>query len=695
MLDLKCAAEQYWKLYDKETTVSYIRRNCKESVSELLKQADMLMNQTFVFQDRWDMEPCRTPYSIGLDTWLQSPNGDEEWVFMLNRHDFLPKLWYAWLLTEDEAYVQKLKWYLFDWIEKNPITSKGTDATRTIDTGIRCMNWCNLILPMLAEGKLSSEEAETLLRSVGEQFVNLMGRYIGKYSLSNWGVLQTTAMCAAYVWYREFLPEEIEDWAWDELYNQLDLQILEDGSHWEQSAMYHVEVLNSCSKVLANLKMADSIGVTLSPKALSAFQETVRWNAKQEAQAGPGIGFERQNFGWLSGGVRVLSRHVLYTADPAGNQLAQCDSDVTDISDVMARSAVLLSGGECYRQAAGSSMDMDSAWMLGAWGIRLFEQLVPQKVRNLSWECKAGGNLFIRSSWERDADFTWLKNSTLGSGHGHADQTHLSLYYRGKPFLTDSGRYTYREDEPLRMQLKNPQAHNVCVIDGESGGDADTSWTFASCAEVLKNYFTETECLHYAEMPFHGVLKNGTPYVIIRKVLVMDGGVWLSVQDVICQGEHEICEYFHLDNAVSVLRENDGIGLQNGQEVLKLYTDGTLLSEESVISKRYNELIPASLLKKVSVMQDRWTDSVLFAGEGIQVSRAEVFQFGKPQPVSQDVVTAWDIVMQNGTQWTFLIWNRETFRGGKMYLCHDVPVYGKTVALCRDGETYRRIRLKN
>ena len=30
----------------------------------------------------------------------------------------------------------------------------------------------------------------------------------------------------------------------------------------------------------------------------------------------------------------------------------------------------------------------------------------------------------------------------------------LTLYCQGKPFLVDSGRYTYREDDPLRTQLK-------------------------------------------------------------------------------------------------------------------------------------------------------------------------------------------------------------------------------------------------
>ena len=58
--------------------------------------------------------------------------------------------------------------------------------------------------------------------------------------------------------------------------------------------------------------------------------------------------------------------------------------------------------------------------------------------------------------------------------------THISLYYQGKPFLIDSGRYSYREDEPLRMEFKMLQAHNVCVVDDGSVIRPDGSWSFHS-----------------------------------------------------------------------------------------------------------------------------------------------------------------------------------------------------------------------
>ena len=260
---------------------------------------------------------------------------------MLNRHDFLHKLWQAFLLTGNRAYVDKILLFLRDWIQKNPITQQGTDATRTIDTGIRCMNWSIILMHLLGENLISDADAQIVLHSLAEQCANMQSRYIGKYALSNWGVLQTTAICTAHLWFPEYVPEEIAVWAWEELRKQLSLQILSDGSHWEQSPMYHVEVLNTSAKLLAQLQLAEKIGVSMSKQAYEASHSGKHWSDSREADAGPGEGYEPEEAGWLSEAVRVLSRHVLYTCDPSFLQLPLGDSDVTDVRDVLARAAVL------------------------------------------------------------------------------------------------------------------------------------------------------------------------------------------------------------------------------------------------------------------------------------------------------------------------------------------------------------------
>lgn len=684
------AARRFYAQYDPAATAAYVRANCRSEAEHLLHQAEDLMQNTFVFTDRWDMEPCAVPYTVPAGQWTHSPNGDPEWVFMLNRHDYLPKLWQAAVLTGEVRYRRKLIDSVMDWIASNPLTREGTPSTRTIDTGIRCMNWIQLLPFLLAEDALTDQEARTMIDSLSAQFANLRERYILKYTLSNWGVLQTTAFCAGYAWMGQLLPPGLEAWAWQELQTQLRLQILEDGAHWEQSPMYHVEVLNACVRLLTQLYAAQKAGLSLCQEARFALDAGT---SSPERKAGPGEGAGSEA-GWLVRAVRVLSRHVLYTADPALMQLPQCDSDVTDVRDVLARAAALLSDAGIYRWGAGETLDMDSVWQLGAAGIAAFEAQRPQTPVRCSWNCPQSGTVTLRSDWTARANFTALKNSPLGSSHGHADQTHLTLYCQGKPFLVDSGRYTYREDDPLRIQLKAPAAHNVCVIDGQSGGTPDGSWNYSDYAEIIPHYFAEQGNAHFAEMTFHGSLRDGTPYQITRRLFVLDEGVWLSVQDVICPGKHQVKEYFHLAQGVTVQPCLEGMLLQNGDVQLKMYYEGQLECHQGVLSSCYNQKELAPLLVHQVEMQDRWTSCTLFAVPEYAVRPAAVYKLGEDTPQPAENVTALDLQAGQEKCWTLLVWNRENFRSGKVFRCHGQPVYGKAIALCDQDGRVKSIRLR-
>lgn len=679
--------------YRSERVAEYIHQHCAIDAREVIRQADLLLGNTFIFTDRWDMEPCNTPYTVSLEDWVTSPNADPEWVYMLNRHDFLHKLWQAHLLTGNGAYIEKLRHFLLDWISKNPITQAGTEATRTIDTGIRCMNWSLVLLHLLGNDLLPQAEAEAILASLARQCANMQSRYIGKYALSNWGVLQTTAICVANLWFPEYVSGDIARWAWEELRRQLSLQILADGSHWEQSPMYHVEVLNASAKVLAQLQTARAVGAELHPLAEDAMA-CDPWSDEQESLAGPGEGFDPDGEGWLTQAVRVLSRHVLYTADPGLRQLPLGDSDVTDVSDVLARATALLDGSGIYRFGAGEYMDADSVFLLGARGIERFHSVKPLAPKRTVWNCPDSGNLCFRSDWSEDATFTALKCGTLGSSHGHADQTHMSLYYKGLPFLIDSGRYTYLEEDPLRPLLKEPRAHNVCVIDGQSGGKPNGSWSYHSYGETFKNYYAHKADAHYAEMGFLGVLENGTPYLILRKVLSLDCGIWLSSQDVICEGMHQVKEYFHLHGDCAVSHKGSYVTVSHDGVSLNISPSQDIALRSGVISEKYNEKRDAPILVKTEQMRDRLTTYTMITDAAYQVAPVPVYQLRRAEPVPPEVAAAWDVVKPDGKKYTLILWNRETYRGDKLYSCNGVSVYGKAIVLDWEDGNCRAIRLR-
>lgn len=667
--DLKERARAYIKEYDPAFVTEYMRTRCPREAEAVVAQADRLLEQTFIFEDKWDMEPCSIPYTLEEMIWDHSPNQDPEWIFMLNRHEYLYKLLAAFRLTGNREYLEKLEWYMEHWIGSNPILPGGSLTTRTIDTGIRCMNWQFLLLHLIGEGLMGQEKAEQVLGSMKAQFLNMQERYLPKYTLSNWGVLQTASICHGYLWFGEYLPGDgLEEWAWRELENQLAIQVLPDGSHWEQSIMYHMEVLLSSMKLLAYWK-----------------------------------GNVPRDKGWLYTKVLEMSRYVMYAAGPDHCQIAQCDSDVTDVRDVLVKAGVLTGDG-LFRFAGYESMDLDSAWLFGAHGIRLYEGLGPIVPKAKSLNAEDSGNIYVRSGWSEDSHFTYLQCGPLGSGHGHADLTHISLYYEGSPFLVDSGRYTYMEEDPLRPEFKSAQAHNVCVIDGQSQGIPKGAWGYDSYGEYLKNYYREQGPFHYCEMAYHGTLAEGGNYLVIRRVMMADPGMWLIVNDIECTGEHVVREYYHLDPEVEAYRDGEetpdlGRGtvsmepggvwtLRRGESRLNLSGSRGFTKAACNISKTYNQLSPSACLVKETGFMDRHRDWTCLAGSSMAVESVPVYQEGCTEPMPETEVAAKSFTSPSGESWVFLIWNKETYSGGKMYYCKGVPLYAKAAVLhCLEGNT--------
>lgn len=659
--------------YEKEMVAAYMRDQCKAEVKLLLANANRLMEQVFTFTDAWDMEPCAAPYRLDPMVWDQTPNGDPEWVYMLNRHDYLHKLLQAYLVTEERRYSDKVIWYMRNWIHKNPIRPEGGETIRTIDTGIRCMNWISLLLRMEAWDLIGKEEASEILLSLGSQFSYMKASYIEKYTLSNWGLLQTSAICYGYLWFEGSLPERgLQDWAWRELQTQLDLQVMDDGAHWEQSMMYHMEVLNCCMKLI--------VGCRYAGKPVPD---------------------------WLESAVRRMSRYVLLAAGPDHCQIAQADSDVTDVRDVLTKAAVLCGSGE-LKYGGYPAMDLDSAWLLGGWGLYRYGELVSRKPGERSLVCMDTGNVYMRSGWQRDANYTYLHCGPLGSAHGHGDLTHMCLYYRGEPFLVDSGRYSYREDEPLRMEFKEAGAHNVCVMDGRSQAKARGSWSYDSYGEPLKNYYKKNKAVHYTEMAYHDVTEGGEVCFVKRKVMFHEAGIWLIADDVCCKGEHRIEGSWHLDRGIEVGGQEGKllcrIPLHGKYSVLNLWFDTPYSLSPCHISKRYNELEDSRKLVRTSLFTDRLTDWCCFAGAGMKVRRVPVFRAGQTEPEDGETVIALEVSIpapedleaaeNNGESWIFLLWNREIFCGNKLFFCKGIPVYGRAVALhLEKGQHTETLRL--
>ena len=72
----------------------------------LLQTADMICDNTFIFNHKWDMEACNVPVKFdGEIQWNKIPFEDEEWAFMLNRHKY-------WTFLKSKRIMRAIKLYM-------------------------------------------------------------------------------------------------------------------------------------------------------------------------------------------------------------------------------------------------------------------------------------------------------------------------------------------------------------------------------------------------------------------------------------------------------------------------------------------------------------------------------------------------------------------------------------------------------
>ncbi|QRG86128.1 alginate lyase family protein [Bulleidia sp. zg-1006] len=592
--------------------------------TEALKNAERILKNTFLFNRRWDMERCLKAYTLQPMDWLAHPNEDEEWCFMLNRMDYLKDLALASQMTGDKKYLIKAKELIFLWL-KDHSEIKDNPSTRTLDTGIRLLNFYELLPYLKAFQLLTKEETDTILSSMKAQILYLKKSCKTKYTLSNWGSIQMASLVIVLPLFQE-LNEEYK-WAKEELKTQLEMQIYPDGMHWEQSTMYHVEVLNSLQKVYYYVDLEEELKVLL---------------AKVMAN---------------------MTNALKHLITPKMKIEAYGDSDEVGVEDVLLRSSFLLKQKDYLSLV--KEVDGESFFAFGQDIVDFYQKQNKSEPKERYYDGIYSGIYTIRSSWDNKADYLMFLNSSLGSGHGHSDNLHFSLFIEGKPILIDSGRYSYREDCALRPFLKSQRSHNSLLVDDKEICVPKGSWSYNTFAKVLPSYVHHEDGVHYLE----GTILSENPLEVwTRKLVFIEEGICLLVDQVHCQGEHKVSQFFHFDSSITSMEE------------LNWYHSGSLSVKKDVCSKQYNQLEDHFVAKVDHCLVDEGSFVTCFYPQETKLTQVPIQQ-GNQAVLSDKQGLAYEIKLKNGNCYTIAFLQEEIYKGTKILFCRNVPFHAKAVVI--------------
>lgn len=540
---------------DWQAAADVVKRKCPQEVQCSLLVAQDVLKNCFVFRDKWEMERTNIPVQFtDKICWEHVENDDPEWTYAMNRHTSFVNLGKAWRYTGDIKYAKKFVELVQDWINGVPLNEESAHTTwRSLEAGLRCETWLRAMFLLEDSGMLTQP-----LKQKMEDSLKMHGDYLVKSSyafqkLSNWGVLQDHGLLLLGIYFNN------QEWialALNRLDQELHRQVMRDGSHWEQSPMYHCEVLHCAMDALM-----------------------VAWQN--------GISVPKR----LEENIHRMCHALTAWITPWGHLVCQSDSDDIDARDLLIQGAILFHDAELWI-CGGKTLYEMNYWDFGIQAEQMAKSfaLNPMKENPIE-QSKAlpdSGNYMLKGT---EQGYLHFHCGSMGGGHGHADQLHIDAGIAQEDILVDSGRYTYVNNQ-TRLYLKSPAAHNTTRVDHMNFSECKDTWEYDVLATSVKGQHCFTQHADYVSGMHLGYMQRG---VAVRRRVVwlkkMNAAIILDDFYASQESLHIYEQNFHF--ASGELTQNgvrfDWKGKNAGASLWCLSPAEICLSE-AIYSKEYNRL---------------------------------------------------------------------------------------------------------
>lgn len=588
----------YWDLSERDRIVAELKSQFASSAEKIRADAEAISAHRFrIFA--YPEVPCgpRIPWRRDLVHGVESPLahyaripclnfvevGDSKIVWEINRHQHFVTLCLAYLLTGEDCFAEECLAQWEDWLQQN-VYLRGISWASSLEVAFRSWSWLWTLYFLLGSRALTGERIGrmTLALSRNSEFVaeNLSTYFAPNTHLIGEGfTLFATGL---------LLPELCDSDAWRErgrkiLIAEMEKQVREDGSHFEQSTFYHRYAMEFflCAAILA-----DRNGLPFPEAYRDRLEKMLEYLACTSWPSGfhPSIGD--------SDGGRLI---------PFGPMNAE------DHRSALSTGAAHFHRGD-YRRAAGA-MHEETLWLLGPKATSQFAALEPTAPLTASRTFPDAGAVTMRTDWSRDAKFLLFDAGPQGvraSGHGHADALSFVCAANGVEWLVDLGTYVYTASRPWRDFFRSTPAHNTIAVD-EFDQAVPVDWfKWRKLPRVVLERTFSHSSLDYAVGSHDGYARMKEPVVHRRHIIFVKPDYWVISDELTGQGVHRVSVFFHFAPGVSVQPVGQGWLAKKGSERLLLIPLGSGLKlrvvtgEESPIqgwySADYGHRQPASVL---------------------------------------------------------------------------------------------------
>lgn len=581
--------EESVKVFKEKFGVAAMDRVIAQAESLLDGRID-LMGLKSVFVGReidWHLEPLSSKRSP-LKHWKQfeeldsSETGDKKVIWELNRHQHFFTLGFAYWLTGDERFADRFCIHLESWIDENP-PGMGINWTSSLEVSFRAISWIwafhffkesdrftpDLFLKAIKQLYLHGRHIEKYLSTYYSPNTHLTGEALGLYYLGT----QLPFLERSQQWRKQ--GEDI-------LIAEIFKQIHPDGVYFEQSTWYQRYT-------------ADFYAHFAALRSL--------WGADRPNASSKELGLRLEKaFDFLMYTTMPDGQTPLIGDDDGGRMLPITDAEPSDFRGTLAVGAILFDRGD--HKLVSSRPSQEVFWLMGPGSLDFYDKIEIAEPTTESQSFPEGGYFVMRDGWSETDNFLIVDCGELGSlaaGHGHADSLAIEAAMHGKPFLVDSGTYTYHETRELRDYFRSTEAHNTLVIDGKSSSEPGHSFSWTTRASSSCKKWISSERFDFFEGEHDGYARLDDPAIHSRSILFLKSDYWIVRDFVETKGEHDYSLNFHFDGNIrtDLGPESNWIG-GDDHRIFTFGDNGNWERKESWISKNHGNRTNAPFMRFVS-----------------------------------------------------------------------------------------------
>ena len=387
----------------------------------------------------------------GEINWGIDPFNYRLWTFNLNYFDYLQEFADAYLVTYEKKYLIKGIELVSLWIEQN-IKKYDINIWDSYVVSKRVCNWINFISTVknVTGDNIEMKRINNSIATQGQFILKNIEYYLD----CNHVLMNAKALVFSGIYIEN---ENLIYKGLNMLHKEYTRQVFEDGSHYERSPSYQVEVLENYLQcyilLIRNCRQIECEKINLKEKCekLSEFLFNIMDN---------------------NGKIPLLNDSSLDYPFKAQDILQCC---------------AILFNKAYYKMKCEQKLSKYCYKIFGVEGIRLYEKLNFKELESKNKLINSDSGYVIIDDVVNKKNFRIIFDCgdcgpDYNLGHAHADNLNILFIYNNVNILSDAGTYTYKKCDE-RNQFRATRYHNTIELDNLSSSQVWSAFRVAKRAK--------------------------------------------------------------------------------------------------------------------------------------------------------------------------------------------------------------------